>query len=350
MTANMAVRNTAERFDLRFPKTGGGEDIDFCIRAYSSGSSGSGGRSSSSSSSSSGPMQRVVSVPDAAARHPWWNGGRHSWRLYRRVYGWALGDGQLLVMYPRYTYWAAPSATELCVLLLLLALLLLILPPMLLWLCSLAGGALLPALHSLGGSSSAAPAAGGSTLQQQAAAAAGAALSWLLPQGLAGHGLGLLASTVLQAAQQWPWAAAAVLLAQAALAVKASDMALDVARNCLHPARRRQQPCDSVPLRVVASAVSSVIKTASEAGRLACQVRLGRPWAVGHRFDWFCGMDAAVVVGEGRRAAGRFCCYVSVVAVVLLGRAVQEPLSWAAVLGLHAAVTSTCGAVLLVLE
>jgi hypothetical protein len=29
----MAVRNTAQRFDARFPRTGGGEDIDFCLRA-----------------------------------------------------------------------------------------------------------------------------------------------------------------------------------------------------------------------------------------------------------------------------------------------------------------------------
>jgi hypothetical protein len=29
----MALRNTAERFDLRFPRTGGGEDVDLCLRA-----------------------------------------------------------------------------------------------------------------------------------------------------------------------------------------------------------------------------------------------------------------------------------------------------------------------------
>ena len=33
VTANMAVRNTAARFDGRFPRTGGGEDIDFCLKA-----------------------------------------------------------------------------------------------------------------------------------------------------------------------------------------------------------------------------------------------------------------------------------------------------------------------------
>lgn len=35
VTANMACRNTAVRFDVRFPKTGGGEDVDFCIRLLS---------------------------------------------------------------------------------------------------------------------------------------------------------------------------------------------------------------------------------------------------------------------------------------------------------------------------
>lgn len=28
----MAARNTPLRFDVRFPKTGGGEDIDHCLR------------------------------------------------------------------------------------------------------------------------------------------------------------------------------------------------------------------------------------------------------------------------------------------------------------------------------
>jgi hypothetical protein len=32
VTANVAVVNTAALFDLRFPKTGGGEDIDYCLR------------------------------------------------------------------------------------------------------------------------------------------------------------------------------------------------------------------------------------------------------------------------------------------------------------------------------
>uniref|UniRef100_A0A383VE35 Glycosyltransferase 2-like domain-containing protein n=1 Tax=Tetradesmus obliquus TaxID=3088 RepID=A0A383VE35_TETOB len=32
VTANVALVNCAEEFDLRFPKTGGGEDIDYCLR------------------------------------------------------------------------------------------------------------------------------------------------------------------------------------------------------------------------------------------------------------------------------------------------------------------------------
>jgi hypothetical protein len=32
VTANVAVVNSHVDFDLRFPKTGGGEDIDYCLK------------------------------------------------------------------------------------------------------------------------------------------------------------------------------------------------------------------------------------------------------------------------------------------------------------------------------
>lgn len=32
VTANVAFKNPTIEFDTRFPKTGGGEDIDFCLR------------------------------------------------------------------------------------------------------------------------------------------------------------------------------------------------------------------------------------------------------------------------------------------------------------------------------
>lgn len=32
VTANVALINTPDVFDLRFPKTGGGEDIDYCLK------------------------------------------------------------------------------------------------------------------------------------------------------------------------------------------------------------------------------------------------------------------------------------------------------------------------------
>jgi hypothetical protein len=79
--------------------TGGGEDIDFAIRAANA---------------------QLLAVPDAAAEHPWWRGGR---RDYWRFWGWASGDGQLLEMYRPLVYRSCWSCTELTVLLLVAGLL-----------------------------------------------------------------------------------------------------------------------------------------------------------------------------------------------------------------------------------
>ena len=48
--ANVLVRNTPLQFDEDFIKTGGGEDIDFCLRL---------------------PKWPLQSVPKASATHPW---------------------------------------------------------------------------------------------------------------------------------------------------------------------------------------------------------------------------------------------------------------------------------------
>lgn len=45
------------RFRANFPKTGGGEDIDFCLQI--------------------GKPPALVAVPDAAVHHPLWSGGRY---------------------------------------------------------------------------------------------------------------------------------------------------------------------------------------------------------------------------------------------------------------------------------
>lgn len=60
VTANLMVRRDAVgpiRFSSAFPKKGGGEDIDFCLRV---------------SQRHSLPF---VSVPDAVVVHPWWDNG-----------------------------------------------------------------------------------------------------------------------------------------------------------------------------------------------------------------------------------------------------------------------------------
>ncbi|KAI0050306.1 glycosyltransferase family 2 protein [Auriscalpium vulgare] len=100
VTANLVARRNVRDnvcFDLQFPKTGGGEDIDFCrqkrARSLENGGEGFG------------------AAPLAVVTHPWWNGGRRS---YHRFYMWSKGDGSLVKMYPDLVYRdAAPNSAEL---------------------------------------------------------------------------------------------------------------------------------------------------------------------------------------------------------------------------------------------
>jgi hypothetical protein len=94
VTANLLVRRTGLRFDPAYAKTGGGEDIDFCLRL---------------------PSWPLVSVPSARILHPWWGNGS---RVYSHFYGWSFSDGRLHDAYPQLTYHAAPDAVELLHLLL----------------------------------------------------------------------------------------------------------------------------------------------------------------------------------------------------------------------------------------
>lgn len=87
-------------YDLRFPKTGGGEDIDFCRkkRQYSLEHGGEG----------------FYAAPNVVVTHPWWHGGKRS---YRRFYMWSVGDGSLVKMFPLDTYIDyAPNGGELILL------------------------------------------------------------------------------------------------------------------------------------------------------------------------------------------------------------------------------------------
>ncbi|KAI0267292.1 glycosyltransferase family 2 protein [Gloeopeniophorella convolvens] len=96
VTANLIARRNVRdgvRFDLRFPKTGGGEDIDFCRRKRAQAKEG------------------FRAAPKAEVTHPYWNNGRRS---YWRFYMWAKGDGALIKMYPELTYIdGAPNSAEL---------------------------------------------------------------------------------------------------------------------------------------------------------------------------------------------------------------------------------------------
>ncbi|KAG7442613.1 glycosyltransferase family 2 protein [Guyanagaster necrorhizus] len=97
VTANLISRrvNDGVQFDLRFPKTGGGEDIDFCARKKETNPAGEG----------------FYSAPDVIVTHPWWSNGHRS---YWRFYGWGFGDSSLVGMYPQFVSWDyAPNSAEL---------------------------------------------------------------------------------------------------------------------------------------------------------------------------------------------------------------------------------------------
>ncbi|KAH6908593.1 NAD-dependent epimerase/dehydratase [Coprinopsis sp. MPI-PUGE-AT-0042] len=113
VTANLIVRRNIQDgivYDLRYPKTGGGEDIDFCrLKRKASLERGGVG---------------FVAAPKVEVTHPWWNKGNRS---YWRFYMWAYGDGLLVSRFPDLTYQDfAPNTAE-C-LLLSLAIPLLLLP------------------------------------------------------------------------------------------------------------------------------------------------------------------------------------------------------------------------------
>ena len=97
--ANLISRRNGRdgiRFSLLYPKTGGGEDIDFGIsnRVYALRHGKEG----------------LMAAPDVKIVHPWWNNGNRCWH---RFYMWSFGDGHLLQRFPQYTYIDfTPSAAE----------------------------------------------------------------------------------------------------------------------------------------------------------------------------------------------------------------------------------------------
>lgn len=94
-TSNLLVRRSAVggiRFSPLFPRHGGGEDIDFCLRIVE----GAGGA-------------WLKTVPGAAVRHGWWGGGRRSYARFAR---WAWGDSRMPSMHPAWRYYSFPNLPE----------------------------------------------------------------------------------------------------------------------------------------------------------------------------------------------------------------------------------------------
>ena len=108
VTANLIVRRNADgiNFDLIFPKTGGGEDIDFCLKKRDWVVTKNGGGN-----------EGFCAAQAVVVTHPWWDGGHPSlWRFY----GWGKGDGALVRLYPKFCYRDfAPNSGEILLLCLL---------------------------------------------------------------------------------------------------------------------------------------------------------------------------------------------------------------------------------------
>ena len=91
VTANLLVkRHNDLKFGLDFPKTGGGEDIDFCLKLE---------------------KWPLVSVPEAVVTHPWWNDGKRL-AMWKRFFKWAKGDGLLINKHPQHTFRTLPNVWE----------------------------------------------------------------------------------------------------------------------------------------------------------------------------------------------------------------------------------------------
>lgn len=101
VTANLLIRRDAignHRFKSIFPKSGGGEDIDFCLEIVNSFG------------------KNFSTEPNAVVHHPWWN---NSFRTYRRFFRWAYGDSNLPALHPKHRWRNLPNTAELLTLCLL---------------------------------------------------------------------------------------------------------------------------------------------------------------------------------------------------------------------------------------
>jgi glycosyltransferase involved in cell wall biosynthesis len=94
ITANLMIKRAAAgdiRFSSAFPKKGGGEDVDYCLRIVEK------------------SKTWFTSVPRATVIHPWWGHGSHQYRRFAR---WAYGDSTLPTLHSTYTFRNAPNLLE----------------------------------------------------------------------------------------------------------------------------------------------------------------------------------------------------------------------------------------------
>lgn len=97
VTANIMVRRVdGLEFDTVYAKTGGGEDVDYCVELVHA---------------LKLPLGRVV---EAKVIHEWWPcaDGRALAYLHR-FWKWTMGDGYLLYKHPQYVYISFPNVVEL---------------------------------------------------------------------------------------------------------------------------------------------------------------------------------------------------------------------------------------------
>lgn len=94
VTASILVkRRSTLLFDESYAKTGGGEDVDFCLRlakAY--------------------PNAKLYSAKDAVVYHLFWKGGFFA--LASHFCQWAKGDSGLFPRFPEHCFWSVPNVSE----------------------------------------------------------------------------------------------------------------------------------------------------------------------------------------------------------------------------------------------
>ncbi|MBK1438647.1 glycosyltransferase [Parapedobacter sp. ISTM3] len=101
-TANVMVRREAvgsTRFSTDYPKSGGGEDVDFFLNVRDNNHS-----------------RNYKTLQEAVVYHPWWDGGRAS---FKRPFRYGVGNSYLSQFISKYAYYDFPNTPEALFLLLL---------------------------------------------------------------------------------------------------------------------------------------------------------------------------------------------------------------------------------------